>query len=77
MITRMRTISVIASAGILMSACVGTTIPGGATERELCRQWGGSLPTRSRADTEQTAREIQSAYATFELACPDFAQLVP
>lgn len=54
---------------LLTSACVNTTMQGGATEREICYQWGSSLPTRSRADTKQTQDEIQLAYAKFDLVC--------
>lgn len=65
------------SSVIAMSGCADTTTPAGATEAELCRQWGGSLPTRSRSDTAQTADEIQQGYATFAAACPAWAHLVP
>lgn len=50
---------------------------GSATEATLCRIWGESLPTRSRADTQQTQNEIQAGYVDFELACPEFSKLVP
>jgi hypothetical protein len=59
-----------------LSNCVSTRVPAGATSDELCRQWGDALPTRSRADTTQTANEIQVAYATFALACPDRAWMI-
>jgi hypothetical protein len=72
----MQRISVIASL-VLMTGCVSTTMPGGATEREVCIAWGESLPTRSRSDTDQTKAEIQRAYATFAAACPAFADLIP
>jgi hypothetical protein len=49
----------------------------GATEGALCETWGESLPTRSRSDTEQTASEIQTAYADFLNACPAWAHLIP
>ena len=61
----------------LMTACGNTTTPDGATATELCRQWGDSLATRSRLDTEQTQAEIQESYARFALACPRFEYLVP
>jgi len=70
-------ISVTMCALILLANCASTTIPAGATEREICRQWGDSLPTRSHADTTQTKAEIQNGYAVFALSCPDFADLVP
>lgn len=50
---------------------------GTATENELCRQWGGALPSRSRQDTKQTQDEIQDAYAVFLLSCPVWGHLVP
>ena len=51
----------------------------GATETyaEQCFQWGNSLPSRSRSDTQQTKDEIQIAYGTFLAACPEFAHLIP
>lgn len=67
----------IVSIAILTTGCASTTGQGGATSDELCRQWGGSLPTRSRSDTDQTKAEIQKAYATFDLACPEWAHLIP
>lgn len=59
------------------SGCVNWMTQAGATERALCQVWGESLPTRSRSDTEQTASEIQAAYADFLNACPGWAHLVP
>lgn len=67
----------IASIAICLTACATTTGPATETEAEICRQWGASLPTRSRQDTKQTQDEIQAAYAAFALACPDWAHLVP
>jgi hypothetical protein len=49
----------------------------GATEATLCRIWGESLPTRSRADTAQTSAEIGDAYSDFAAACPEFHDLIP
>ena len=40
-----------------------------ATEMALCAEWGRSLPTRSRSDTEQTQREIARSYDVFTAAC--------
>ena len=57
--------------------CAPTTTPVTATEAALCRAWGESLPSRSRADTAQTQAEIQLGYADFQNACPGFAGLVP
>jgi len=50
---------------------------GSVTSREICIQWGESLPTRSRSDTALTIREIGVAYATFAIVCPDQAHLIP
>lgn len=63
---------------VTLSGCAGTmTMPGGAIEAEICRQWGYSLATRSRQDTAQTQDEIQRSYAAFALACPAYRYLVP
>jgi len=70
-------LSVTACAMIALSGCMTSTVPGGATERELCLSWGESLPTRSRQDTAQTVEEIQIAYADFANACPAFKHLIP
>ena len=48
-----------------------------ATEEALCVSWGQGLPTRSRADTQQTQDEIQNAYAEFVSACPAYSHHVP
>ena len=74
---KMLQIFVIGLSATLATGCATTMPQAGATEAELCRQWGGSLPTRSRQDTAQTAAEIQQGYAVFSLACPDFGHLVP
>lgn len=62
---------------ILMSACGTTRIEGSATEREICRQMGESLPTRSKSDTQQTIDEISETYAKFALVCPGWEHLIP
>ena len=62
---------------LILSGCVNTTTPGGATERTLCRVWGESLPTRSRSDTAQTQLEVAEAYADFEAACGEYGYLIP
>lgn len=49
----------------------------GATETTLCRIWGESLPTRSRADTAETKLQIGEAYADFAAACPAHVHLIP
>ena len=71
--------SVIVLTAILMTGCANMRVPAGGTETgaELCRQWGKSLPTRSRQDTQQTSEEIQEAYAAFSLSCPEWAHLIP
>lgn len=63
---------------LTLTGCANTTTPDTArTEQVLCRIWGGSLPTRSRQDTQLTQDGIAVAYADFEAACPDFGHLVP
>lgn len=62
---------------ILTTACVPIGTTGGATEAQLCRSWGMSLPTRSRSDTAQTAEEIERGYGDFAAACPDHVNLIP
>ena len=62
---------------LTLTACAPSTVPAGATDAALCRAWGESLPSRSRADTEQTAQEIGAAYADFAAACPDATHLIP
>ena len=47
------------------------------TEKALCIAWGRSLPTRSRADTDQTRDEITLGYGQFAAACPDHLNLLP
>lgn len=47
------------------------------TNREVCRQIGGALPTRSHQDTDQTIDEITVLYATFSLTCPEWQHLIP
>lgn len=70
-------LSIAASLTIALTGCADLTTPGGATEEALCRAWGESLPTRSKSDTDQTAREIQTAYADFANACPTLTHLIP
>lgn len=74
---RMLTLFVIALSVICLTACGNSTGVASATTDELCRQWGGSLPTRSRSDTQRTQDEIQSAYAAFDLSCPGYGHLIP
>jgi hypothetical protein len=64
---------------LLLSACIQTptATEGGAIETTLCRVWGESLPTRSRADTAQTQGEIGASYADFAAACPNHRNLIP
>ena len=73
----MRTLFATGWTMIALLGCAPTTMPGSATESAICRAWGQSLPTRSRADTEQTKAEIQLGYADFQNACPALARLVP
>ena len=62
---------------IFLAGCVNTMTQASATEDELCRKWGGALPTRSHSDSSQTKHEIQVSYATFALSCPKWVDLVP
>lgn len=70
-------VPMIFAAALTLAACETTRIAGSETEAEICRQWGNALPTRSRADTEQTKAEITALYGRFELTCPEFANLIP
>ena len=55
---------------LLLSGCPWTkTTTGGIAISTLCREWGRSLPSRSRQDTEQTQREVGKAYDVYEAAC--------
>ncbi|MEQ8257999.1 MAG: hypothetical protein RH980_18290 [Roseovarius confluentis] len=62
------------SVGVGLAACA--TAPrmtaGTETERERCRAWRDSLPSRSSTDTAQTQDEIGVAYDVFLAACPGF-----
>ena len=68
---------VIVLSAICLSGCVTSTMPGSATEAEVCRQLGAKLPTRSRSDTQQSQDEDQQLYAAFSLVCPEFEYLIP
>ena len=70
-------IFVIVLIATFLTSCGNSMMPGSETSDEICRQWGGSLPSRSRADSEQTKSEIQAGYATFALACPNWTHLIP
>lgn len=65
------------AAVLTLTACANMRVEATATETTLCREWGESLPTRSRSDTDQTQVEIAEAYADFEAACPEYGHLVP
>lgn len=67
----------IALSATLLMSCGNTMTLASETENELCAQWGKSLATRSRLDTEQTKAEIQESYARFSLACPKHLHLLP
>ena len=62
---------------VTLAGCAPPAFQATATEAELCRAWGESLPTRSRMDTAQTRMEIQIGYADFINACPGLEHLVP
>ena len=72
----MRKAFVIVFAG-LMTACTSIPTEGGATSAAICDSIGAALPTRSRADTPQTADEIARLYATYAAACPQHQRLIP
>lgn len=74
---RMLQIFVIALSVIFLSGCDSMRVMGSETTREVCRQIGGALPTRSHRDTDQTIDEITVLYATFSLTCPEWQHLIP
>lgn len=74
---KMPLISMIVLIATVTSGCERWRGEAGATEDALCREWGDSLPTRSRSDTQQTQEEIGDGYAVYSLACPDHGHLVP
>ncbi len=74
---RMLQIFVIALSVIFLSGCDSMRVMGSETNREVCRQIGGALPTRSHRDTDQTIDEITVLYATFSLTCPEWQHLIP
>ena len=47
---------------LTLTACAPSRGPVTATERTLCRIWGESLPTRSRADTAQTQADTRAFF---------------
>lgn len=72
----------IALAAAALTGCGPSRAPVGGTEAspaeaELCRAWGGALPTRSRADTGRTQDEIEAGYGDFAAACPNWKHLIP
>jgi hypothetical protein len=73
----MRLLFVIVSSVIFLTSCVNTRGVGSETAREICRQIGEALPSRSVDDTAQTIDEITLAYATFSLTCPEWGHLIP
>ncbi len=59
---------------ILLVSC-GTApemIEASATETAICDAWLDSLPTRSRADTQDTINQIGVLYDTFLAACEGY-----
>ncbi len=54
---------------LLVASCTTPTRVATATEKELCRQWRDSLPSRSRNDTQQTQREIGTSYDVQNAVC--------
>lgn len=57
-----------AAALVMLTGCT-TMAPVTETEAALCEAWRGSLPSRSRMDTEQTQTEIGRAYAVQKAVC--------
>ena len=56
------------------------TTVGGTTNKQLeavCGEMVADLPTRSKNDTPQTAREIELFYQIFAAVCPTHAHLIP
>ena len=64
-------------APVLLMSCADMRVAGSATSNARCAELGGVLPTRSRADTQETVDEITQLYATFAAVCPDHAHLIP
>jgi hypothetical protein len=57
---------------LAVSGCSWTKMTTRGTAIEaVCLEWGGSLPTRSREDTEQTQIEIGTAYRVYRAVCKD------
>lgn len=55
---------------LMLNGCHTTRRTGaGIAIDALCREWGGSLPSRSRDDTQRTQEEISRAYNVYEAAC--------
>ena len=71
-IARGLTLFAMLSMTLAAGQCQMTTPEATETEKELCRAWGSSLPSRSHQDTQQTRDEIGQAYRDFEAACPGF-----
>jgi hypothetical protein len=64
-----------AAGSMLLAGACATTNPTSEateTERALCDEWGQSLPSRSRSDTDWTRAEIGVAYDVFAAACPGY-----
>jgi hypothetical protein len=74
---RLLTTFVIASSVIFLTGCDSMRVMGSETSREVCRQMGAALPTRSHRDTQVTIDEITELYATFSLVCPIWEHLIP
>jgi hypothetical protein len=64
----------VAALTLLASGCatINPTAEATETEAALCAAWGGSLPSRSQADTLRTSEEIGLAYDVFVAGCPGF-----
>lgn len=64
---------------ITLTGCDLTRPTDGATQTHnaTCLTWGTALPSRSRADTQQTIDEIGLEYGQFAATCPDHIHLIP
>lgn len=65
----LRGLTIYAAALAMLTGCQMTAQKVSGTETALCDAWQDSLPTRSRADTEQTKAEIWRLYKRFEAVC--------
>ncbi len=53
----------------LLAGCSEMTRGATETEKEICRQWAESLPSRSRQDTPKTQSDIGKSYDAQAAVC--------